>query len=471
MDPLSNPEVLKCFEEKGVSKDLIEKMRLMRERMKEREGGMPPTDMMGMMPDMMQNMMPLMAECMSRMGKGFGGPGQGMPEGRPGFGSMMGPGMPMMRPGGPGMGEQQFGPPPEISQRELRRMQKEANGLEKILTMVKNQIAKAEAKGVTPSQECKDAVDELSKIINAVKSATLDNWMEVGPQMMGLGQIMPQIEKCVREFAMVSQSTQVFKQAEKFIGNLENQVNRIEPKALEAGLNNSITEIKSETSNLRNELNTIKEQFKTDTGAAIENLPDWFESARETQEKINNLRQIIPMLKRVPGFLKSADSKEKMYTKKIAALEKKGEDVVEAKELLEQLQDIRKNIEAAIREKDFESVPERMADYFEIARELEKIFSGGPRMTPAPFEEMGIKVPEFNVPRSFEKFMQQPSQMMGPQMGPMGGSMMGPGGQQPGMMPGGPGGMFQFLQQMLDKFTPEMKANVRDAVLKHFNVR
>jgi hypothetical protein len=387
---------------------------------------------------------------------------------------MMGPmqGGPMMGgQGGPGMEGQQYGPPPEVSPRELRRMQRGASGLEKILQMVKKQMDKARAKGVVPNEECTAVAQELSDIITTIKSATIDNWMEVGPQMMNMGTIMPKIDECVRSWAMVDQAKKVFKQADTFVAKLGNQLTRIEAKATKAGLESLVNEIKTAISGLKDDLNNIKEQFKIDT-SVVEELQGWFESARETQEKIVNLNQVIPLIKKASGFLKTAVNKEKIYAKKIAVLEKKGEDIAEARDLLAQLQEARADIEAAVSEKDkdYETIGEAMANYFEIVSQLNQILGGRAQIMPVPFAIPGVEVPTFQVPKSFNMFMQGPP-MGGPEGGPQGSMMQQGPMMQPPMM--GP----QMMQpqpmgpQLLERLTPQQKEALKANILNLFKIR
>ncbi|MEK9183242.1 MAG: hypothetical protein AAB849_01925 [Patescibacteria group bacterium] len=344
----------------------------------------------------------------------MGGQGQGQGQGNFGGEGMMGP-------NGQGGQGGQFGP----SDEEMEKMEKMRDAQEqkmrmkglnqakkgmtkflKSLKMTQTKIIKMEKQGIVVPADLKSkietAIATLESIINAKE------WSEeIEEKMMSMQEIGDGMQDIMPRLEMLSRLPKMVKKAQSEIKRLEKSYASAVKKAARA---------KVDVSSILGQWQAAIEELKTNLAAAASGQ---FEEGEDPMQAIGegvfeNLEsawrfdQIIRMVLDVKRNLRNVGSMLKKYEKNIVRLEKKGQDMTEAKEVLGMMKE--KFIEVKdiawdkLEPEEIEDFMSGLDGYMEMQQQMEEMLDmGGPsifekEMKRAPSKEdkmPGMDIPDF----------------------------------------------------------------------------
>ena len=280
----------------------------------------------------------------------------------------------------------------------------------KALKMVQAKIAKFEKQGIPVSAEIKSKIDEAVATLEAIINATemTDEIQEKMESMQEMGDVMQDI---MPKLEMMSRLPQMLKKAQTEIKRLETAYNRAVKKA---------TRAKVDVSSLLEKWQVAIAELKNNLAAAASGqlgegddpMQAIGEGVFENLEGAWRYDQIIMMVLDVKRNLRNVEAMLKKYEKQIARLEKKGEDMSDAKELLAMMKE--KYIEVKdmawdkLESEEIEDFMSGLDGYMEMQEQMEEMLNlGGPsmfekEMKRAPSKE--DKMPGMNIP-DFDKLM------------------------------------------------------------------
>lgn len=347
----------------------------------------------------------------------WGGPGmmggqQGMMNGQQGGQGMMGPG---------GQGGQ-FGPSEEDmqkmdKQREeqekkmrmkgLQQAQKGMKNFLKSLKMTQTKMANMEKKGTVIPADLKGkietAIATLESIINAKE------WSEeIEEKMMSMQEIGDGMQDIMPRLEMLSRLPQMVKKAQSEIKRLEKSYASAVKKTARA---------KVDVSSILGQWQAAIEELKSNLAAAASGqlgeegedpMQAIGEGVFENLENAWRYDQIIRMVLDVKRNLRNVEAMLKKYEKQIARLEKKGEDMSEARELLALMKEGYAEVKDIAWDKlepeEIEDFMSGLENYMEMQQQMEEMLDlGGPSMFeqqmkqgPAKEDKMpGMNIPDF----------------------------------------------------------------------------
>lgn len=304
----------------------------------------------------------------------------------------------------------------KMRMRGLQQAKKGMTGFLKALKMVQVKIAKFEKQGIPVSADIKSKIDEAVATIETIINATemTDEIQEKMESMQEMGDIMQDI---MPKLEMMSRLPQMLKKAQGEIKRLETAYNRAVKKASRAKVDVSslldkwqaaITELKS------NLAAAASGQF----GEGDDPMQAIGEGVFENLEGAWRFDQIVMMVLDVKRNLRNVEGMLKKYEKQIARLEKKGEDMSEAKELLalmkEKYAEVKDLAWDKLEPEEIEDFMNGLDGYMEMQQQMEEMLDlGGPsifekEMKRAPSKE--DKMPGLNMP-DFEKLMKADDDM------------------------------------------------------------
>lgn len=301
-------------------------------------------------------------------------------------------------------------------QREEQEKKMRAKGLQqakkgmanflKSLKMTQTKIAKMEKQGIVVPADLKGKIEEaiaaLETIINAKE------WSEeIEEKMMSMQEIGDGMQEIMPRLEMLSRLPQMVKKAQSEIKRLEKAYASAVKKA---------TRAKVDVSSILGQWQAAIEELKSNLAAAASGQ---FEEGEDPMQAIGegvfeNLEnawrfdQIIRMVLDVKRNLRNVESMLKKYETNIARLEKKGQDMSEAKELLATM----KEAYAVVKDMAWDKLePEEIDDfmndldgYMQMQQQMEEMLNmGGPSMFeqqmkqgPAKEDKMpGMNIPDF----------------------------------------------------------------------------
>lgn len=326
--------------------------------------------------------------------------------------------------GGPGMMGQggQGGPSDEQmekmeKQREEQEKKMRAKGLNqakkgmtnflKSLKMTQTKITKMEKQGIVIPADLKSkievAIATLESIINAKE------WSEeIEEKMMSMQEIGDGMQDIMPRLEMLSRLPQMVKKAQSEIKRLE--------KAYASAVKKT-TRAKVDVSSILGQWQAAIEELKSNLATAASGQ---FEEGEDPMQAIGegvfeNLEsawrfdQIIRMVLDVKRNLRDVESMLKKYEKNIVRLEKKGEDMSEAKEvwamMKEKFVEVKDIAWDKLEPEEIEDFMSGLEGYMEMQQQMEEMLNlGGPSMFeqqmkqgPAKEDKMpGLQMPNFD---------------------------------------------------------------------------
>lgn len=397
-------------------------------------------------------------------------------------GQNMGPQMGGNMQGGPNLGgndQMRRGPPmPPIN--EIKRG---INMLEKtLLTMFNKAKKQVEIKYKTQLPvECTEAYTQVKSIIDVVKPALQsykpvtnstnvntsegnvedDAMIEALSQMSDLDEYIPTIENCIQTAQFIKQAPRIFKKADAEIKRLRKEVERLKKAEQKANMFlPQISEVDQSVSDIETLLNTIKEEFKTNPEAMERLNEEIFPVFGENWENLDMAKRVMDGVKKIKPFIKSSDKEIKNISKQITKLQKNA-DVSGAQNLYNQLQAQLTAIKEMVNNKDYEVIDEEMMTYFEIQDELQNALrelrgEEEQKFVPQGFENFYSKPVE--MPDAFQSFMKSNSS----------GNVNPVGESNPQPSPGPQMNDKNFMENFLEKLTPNQKDSLFGNILKLF---
>ncbi|MEK7189709.1 MAG: hypothetical protein AAB666_01875 [Patescibacteria group bacterium] len=350
--------------------------------------------------------------------------GQGGQMGGQGQGNFGGEGS-MMGPNGQGGQGGQFGP----SDEEMEKMEKMRDAQEqkmrmkglnqakkgmtnflKSLKMTQTKITKMEKQGIVVPADLKSkietAIATLESIINAKE------WSEeIEEKMMSMQEIGDGMQDIMPRLEMLSRLPKMVKKAQSEIKRLEKSYASAVKKAARA---------KVDVSSILGQWQAAIEELKSNLAAAASGqfeegedpLQAIGEGVFENLESAWRFDQIIRMVLDVKRNLRDVESMLKKYEKNIVRLEKKGQDMTEAKEVLvmmkEKFVEVKDIAWDKLEPEEIEDFMSGLEGYMEMQQQMEEMLDfGGPsmfekQMKQGPAKE--DKMPGMNIP-DFDKLM------------------------------------------------------------------
>ncbi|KKR91203.1 MAG: putative membrane protein, partial [Candidatus Falkowbacteria bacterium GW2011_GWA2_41_14] len=353
----------------------------------------------------------------SGQGQMGGQEGQGMMGGQQGqFG---GPQQGMM--GQDGQQSGQFGPSDEQMEKmekmreaqekkmRIKGLQQAKKGMTQFLKALKNvqvKVAKFEKQGISVSADIKSKIDEAVATIEAIINATemTDEIQEKMESMQEMGDVMQDI---MPKLEMMSRLPQMIKKAQTEIKRLEKAYASAAKKATRAKV-----DVSSVLGNWQAAIDELKNNLAAAASGQFEEGEDPMQSIGEgVFENLENAwkyDQIIRMALDVKRNLRNVESMLKKYEKNIARLEKKGEDMMEVKEVLAMMKEKYAEVKDIAWDKlepeEIEDFMSGLDGYMEMQQQMEEMLNlSGPSMFeqqmkqgPAKEDKMpGMNVPNF----------------------------------------------------------------------------
>ena len=221
-----------------------------------------------------------------------------------------------------------------------------------------------------------------------------------------------------------------------------------------------ISEVDQSVSDIETLLNTIKEEFKTNPEAMERLNEEIFPVFGENWENLDMAKRVMDGVKKIKPFIKSSDKEIKNISKQITKLQKNA-DVSGAQNLYNQLQAQLTAIKEMVNNKDYEVIDEEMMTYFEIQDELQNALrelrgEEEQKFVPQGFENFYSKPVE--MPDAFQSFMKSNSS----------GNVNPVGESNPQPSPGPQMNDKNFMENFLEKLTPNQKDSLFGNILKLF---
>lgn len=288
----------------------------------------------------------------------------------------------------------------------LNQAKKGMTNFLKSLKMTQTKITKMEKQGITVPADLKGkievAIATLESIINAKE------WSEeIEEKMMSMQEIGDGMQEIMPRLEMLSRLPQMVKKAQSEIKRLEKSYASAVKKATRAKV-----DVSSILGQWQAAIEELKNNLATAASGQFEEGEDPMqaigEGVFENLESAWRFDQIIRMVLDVKRNLRDVQSMLKKYEKNIVRLEKKGQDMAEAKDVLDMMKE--KFVEVKdiawdkLEPEEIEDFMNGLEGYMEMQQQMEEMLNlGGPSMFeqqmkqgPAKEDKMpGMNVPDF----------------------------------------------------------------------------
>ncbi len=280
----------------------------------------------------------------------------------------------------------------------LENMKRGVKQFAKALNSVQARIDKLEKQNVTVPTEMKEKIAQAKTAVEAILAA--QDPEEAQDQMQAMQETGDMMQNIMPKLEMLARLPQMLKKADKEVVRLEKAYKTMSAKATRAkvDVSNVLQKWQATIDEMRAELVKAKAGEFSEDEDPMQTIG---ENVFNRLEEAWRYNQTIDMVLNIKRNLKQVASVLKRYERIMPKLEKKGEDMTEAKSLLAEMKakydEVNNLATSGVDSDEMEAVLENMGTYMEMQEELEDLLHlGGPS---AFDQEMKAPVQGGNMPQ------------------------------------------------------------------------
>jgi hypothetical protein len=291
----------------------------------------------------------------------------------------------------------------KFQEQALRDMKKSVRSFERFLIMLESRVKKVEKQGIIVVQSVKDLIVKAKDLIARAKEAkTYDEAKEIMDQMPGLGE---ELNEALPRLEQLARLPEALKVINRRVAEVERAI-----KTTTATAKRLKIDAADEIEKMKSLLAEAKEAIAKLKTGSMEDADTFFDYIQESiMEKLNEAfmsSQMIQTVANVKKYTNKVAADLKRFERRIVQLEKKGEDMSEARALLDEAKNYLAELRAAGAKKLTADAADEIIEYLgslfnlddqleevlrltapdELERQLRRLFEGASKEELKPLE-------------------------------------------------------------------------------------